>query len=60
MVQWLGLGPRTARSGVPSLLGEVRSLKLCGTGQKKREKPEGNLGCSGLASRNESLEGDRS
>ena len=58
MVQWLGLGPFTARSRVPSLLGEVRSLKPCGTGQKKREKPEGNPGCSGLASRNESLEGD--
>ena len=43
MVQWLGLGVFTAEAQVPSLVGELRSLKPCSTTkkQKNNKKREG-------------------
>ena len=37
-VQWLGLGALTARAGVQSLVGELRSCTQRGTTEKKKKK----------------------
>ena len=37
MVQWLGLGAFNARTWVQSLVGELRSHKLCGEAKKKKK-----------------------
>ena len=37
MVQWLRLGTFTAVARVQSLVGELRSYKLCGVGKKRNE-----------------------
>ena len=36
-VQWLGLSAFTCGARVPSLLGELRSCKPCGTAKKKKK-----------------------
>ena len=36
MVQWLGLGAFTAGTRVQSLVGELRSHKLCSAAKKKK------------------------
>ena len=38
MVQWLGLSTFIARARVQSLVGELRSCKLCGVVKKKKKK----------------------
>ena len=40
MVQWLGLGAFNARTWVQSLVGELRSHKLCGEAKKKKKEKE--------------------
>ena len=37
MVQWLRLGAFTARARALSLVGELRSCKLCGMAKKEKE-----------------------
>ena len=36
LVQWLGLRASTAGAQVPSLVGELRSHKLCGPAKRKK------------------------
>ena len=38
MIQWVGLSAFTASTWVQSLVGELRSHKLCGMAKKKGEK----------------------
>ena len=38
VVQWLGLSAFTARARVQSLVGELRSCKLCGVAKKNSRK----------------------
>ena len=43
MVQWLGLGAFTAVAWVQSLVGELRSYKLCSAAKKKKKEKSGGI-----------------